>query len=112
VPSEIHELVDSLESILKKAEEKSQGDMGLTAQVSIYSLRQANLSMAINEALKIFNEEGLEVEPGSMSTLIAGSDTGIWKALQKSFSTAAALGETVMIVTVSNACPWPLHTHP
>lgn len=41
-----------------------------------------------------------------MSTLIAGDEAAVWEALRAAFAAAAANGETVMVVTVSNACPW------
>ena len=83
---------------------------GLTAQVSIYPLRQPHLSPAIDAALAIWRERGLDVQPGAMSTLIAGEAEAVWEALRAAFAAAAACGETVMVVTVSNACPWmPSH---
>jgi uncharacterized protein YqgV (UPF0045/DUF77 family) len=79
---------------------------GLTAQVSLYPLRQDHLSPAIDAALALWRERGLDVQPGSMSTLIAGDEAAVWEALRAAFAAAAANGETVMVVTVSNACPW------
>jgi uncharacterized protein YqgV (UPF0045/DUF77 family) len=43
--------------------------VGVSAQVSLYSLGQENLSPAIDEALNIFHHHGLDVRPGSVSTL-------------------------------------------
>ena len=79
---------------------------GLNAQVSIYPLRQQHLSPAIDAALAIWRERELDVQPGAMSTLIAGDETTVWEALRAAFAAATALGETVMVITVSNACPW------
>ncbi|MCS6940376.1 MAG: YkoF family thiamine/hydroxymethylpyrimidine-binding protein [Roseiflexaceae bacterium] len=80
--------------------------VGLTAQVSLYPLRQEHLSPAIDAALALWRERGLDVQPGAMSTLIAGDEETVWEALRAAFAAAAASGETVMVVTVSNACPW------
>ncbi|GIV99648.1 YkoF family thiamine/hydroxymethylpyrimidine-binding protein [Roseiflexus sp.] len=80
--------------------------VGLTAQVSLYPLRQEHLSPAIDAALALWRERGLDVRPGAMSTLIAGEEETVWEALRAAFAAAAACGETVMVVTVSNACPW------
>lgn len=79
--------------------------VGLTAQVSLYPLRQEHLSPAIDAALALWRERGLDVRPGAMSTLIAGEEATVWEALRAAFAAAAACGETVMVVTVSNACP-------
>lgn len=81
--------------------------VGMAAQVSLYPLRQASLSPAIEEAVRILRERGLEVEPGAMSTIITGDDTTIFAALQEAFCSVAAQGQVVMIVTFSNACPAP-----
>jgi uncharacterized protein YqgV (UPF0045/DUF77 family) len=81
--------------------------IGITVQVSLYPLRQQSLSPAIDEALHAFQEHGLQVEPGSMSTLISGDDTDVFAALQEAFRRAAGQGHVVMIATFSNACPVP-----
>jgi uncharacterized protein YqgV (UPF0045/DUF77 family) len=79
--------------------------IGITAQVSLYPLRQESLSPAIDEALRIFREHSLEVELGVMSTLITGDDGAIFAALQDAFRRVARQGHVVMVVTLSNACP-------
>jgi len=79
----------------------------ISAQVSLYSLRQAVLGPAIDNALAIFRQHELEVEPGPMSTLISGEDIVIFQALQRAFEQSAQRGEVVMVVTFSNACPVP-----
>ena len=107
LPPELHQKLDELESLLKKESQKTSKGLGVTAQVSIYPLRAASLSPIINKALLVFNKFGLEVHPGSMSTLISGDNEILWNALSKAFSTAAVQGEVVMTLTVSNACPLP-----
>lgn len=79
--------------------------IGASAQVSIYPLRQERLSTAIEEALHILQEHGLEVQPGPMSTLVRGEDDAIFAAIRSAFGHAAERGEVVMVVTLSNACP-------
>ena len=81
--------------------------VGVTAQVSLYPLRQEHLSPAIDAAIAAFRARGLDVELGAMSTLVAGDDTAVWAALHDAFAAAATQGETVMIATVSNACRQP-----
>ena len=84
--------------------------IGIAAQVSLYPLRQASLSPAIDQALQIFRERGLDVEPGAMSTLITGDDAAVFDALQEAFRRVAEQGQVVMVVTLSNACPVPENT--
>lgn len=81
--------------------------MFLTAQVSIYPLRQPHLSPAIQAMLDSLRRHGLEVEPGPMSTLAWGEDNALFQGLRDAFLAASQDGEAVMTVTVSNACPLP-----
>jgi tRNA-Thr(GGU) m(6)t(6)A37 methyltransferase TsaA len=84
--------------------------VGIAAQVSLYPLRQETLSPAIDEALQIFHDHGLDVAPGAMSSVITGDDTEVFAALQEAFRQAAGQGQVVMVVTFSNACPIPSKT--
>jgi len=80
---------------------------GITAQVSLYPLRQDNLSPSIDAVGKALDREGVESRMGAMSTLVWGDDEKVFPALLDAFRRAAEIGETVMTITVSNACPWP-----
>jgi uncharacterized protein YqgV (UPF0045/DUF77 family) len=81
--------------------------IGITAQVSLYPLRQDDLSPSINAVVKALDREGVESSTGTMSTVVWGDDEKVFPALMDAFRKAADIGETVMILTVSNACPWP-----
>lgn len=96
-----------IEKLLDEASNQDREGIGISAQVSLYPLRVKSLSPFINEAWNIFNGLGLRVFPGSMSTVISGSDKLVWKALRDAFSACAIHGELVMTVTISNACPVP-----
>lgn len=78
---------------------------GIAAQVSLYPLCQASLAPAIEAALRIFRQHGLEAEPGTMSTIIIGDEKAVFAALQEAFFYAAGQGQVVMVATFSNACP-------
>jgi uncharacterized protein YqgV (UPF0045/DUF77 family) len=78
---------------------------GVSAQVSLYPLRQEELSPAINAALTVFRGHGLEVQPGPMSSIVTGDDEAVFAALREAFCRAAEQGEVVMEITLSNACP-------
>lgn len=79
----------------------------LTAQVSLYPLGQDDLSPAIDAVLRVFEAHGLRVEPGAMSTLLAGEDGALFAALHEAARTADRAGKMVMVITVSNACAVP-----
>ncbi|MCW5785512.1 MAG: thiamine-binding protein [Nitrospirales bacterium] len=79
--------------------------IGISAQVSLYPLRQAQISPAIEQALHIFQGHGLVVRPGDMSTLVNGDDEAVFLSLKEIFEQVAQQGDIVMVVTFSNACP-------
>ena len=81
--------------------------VAVSAQVSLYPLRQTRLDPTIRRALAIFERHGLEVQAGAMSTLIWGDEERVFRALQEAFREASLTGEVVMVVTLSNACPLP-----
>jgi uncharacterized protein YqgV (UPF0045/DUF77 family) len=80
---------------------------GITAQVSLYPLGENDLSPAIDAAVGELDRHGIERQTGAMSTVVWGDDERIFPALRDAFREAAARGPAVMVITVSNACPWP-----
>jgi len=42
-----------------------------------------------------------------MSTIVWGEADKLFRALKDAFDATAALGEVVMVITLSNACPLP-----
>jgi uncharacterized protein YqgV (UPF0045/DUF77 family) len=81
--------------------------MSISAQVSLYPLRQTSIGPPIREAMRVFREHGLGTRVGEMSTLVWGKEQVVFTALQEAFRRAAAGGDAVMVVTLSNACPSP-----
>jgi uncharacterized protein YqgV (UPF0045/DUF77 family) len=79
--------------------------MHISAQISVYPLRQDQLSPVIRDVQDALAAAGLQVTPGPMSTLVTGEGAAVFDALKASFLRAAATGHVVMTVTVSNACP-------
>jgi uncharacterized protein YqgV (UPF0045/DUF77 family) len=81
--------------------------MSIAAQVSLYPLRQESIGPPIREAVRVFRQYGLKTRVSGMSTLVWGEEQAIFDALQEVFHRAAECGDTVMVVTLSNACPGP-----
>lgn len=79
--------------------------MVISAQISIYPLRQEQLSPTIEAVRGALEAHGLQPEVGAMSTVVTGAVEDVFAALQEAFSQAATRGQVVMAVTVSNACP-------
>jgi uncharacterized protein YqgV (UPF0045/DUF77 family) len=77
----------------------------ISVQVSLYPLRQPHLGATITSALQIFRSRGLEVNTGTMSTVIAGESDAVFDSLKASFESAAAAGDVVMVASISNCCP-------
>jgi uncharacterized protein YqgV (UPF0045/DUF77 family) len=80
---------------------------GITAQVSLYPLGQDDLSPSIDAAIGEVERHGVEHRTGEMSTVLWGDDEKVFPALMGAFREAASRGHAVMVITVSNACPWP-----
>ena len=84
----------------------------MSAQVSLYPLRQESIGPPIREAVRVFRNHGLHVRVGEMSTLVWGEEQDVFAALQEAFHQAAERGDTVMTVSLSNACPEPRSEQP
>ena len=79
--------------------------MVISAQISVYPLRQEHLSPAIDAVKQALESRGLQPEIGAMNTIVTGEAKDVFVALQEALDRAAATGHVVMSVTVSNACP-------
>ena len=79
----------------------------ISAQLSVYPLRQTELTPGISAALDAISEHDVEKEIGTMSTMVWGDDEEVFKAILNAFRKASAVGKTTMVITVSNATPWP-----
>jgi uncharacterized protein YqgV (UPF0045/DUF77 family) len=81
--------------------------MIVSAQISIYPLRQERLSPAVEAVAASLAARGLQPQVGPMSTVATGEAAAVFDALQAAFEAAAATGHVIMAVTLSNACPVP-----
>ena len=79
----------------------------VSAQVSLYPLRQVSIGSTIRKSVRVFREHDLENRVGVMSTLVWGEEQAVFAALQEAFHRAAERGDAVMVVMISNACPSP-----
>ena len=79
--------------------------MRVTAQVSVYPLRQPHLGPAVEDVRRALESAGLDPQVGPMSTFVRGDAERIFAALREAFESAASTGQVAMVFTVSNACP-------
>ena len=79
--------------------------MYISAQISLYPLKQERLSPAIERAWKILEESQLGLQKGKMSTVVSGEAEEVFRAIKEVFLKASELGPVSMVATFSNACP-------
>ena len=79
--------------------------MQVSAQISLYPLRQERLSPTIEAAWKILEDSQLGLDKGGMSTIVTGGGDEVFTALKEVFLKSAEKGPVSMVVTFSNACP-------
>ena len=79
--------------------------MKVQAEVSLYPLRQNDLTEPIKQFVKSLENDNLNVKTGSMSSVISGDESIVFQSLQKAFEQAAQKYEVVLTAKISNACP-------
>ncbi len=79
--------------------------MQISAQISLYPLRQEKLSPTIEAAWKILEDSQLGLDKGGMSTIVTGDGDEVFRTLKEVFLISAEKGPVSMVVTFSNACP-------
>ncbi len=77
--------------------------MMITAQVSVYPLGQRALDPPIQQAIARMQAAGLVVEPGAMSTVVAGEADVVFETLRQVFGELAGQGQVIMAVTFSGS---------
>jgi uncharacterized protein YqgV (UPF0045/DUF77 family) len=76
----------------------------IAAMVAVYPLH-SDSTRAIHRAIDSIRSAGIDVNVGSMSTLITGTADEVFHALRRAYEAAASTGRVVVHATVSNACP-------
>jgi len=79
--------------------------MKIQAEISLYPLRQKDLTKPIQKFIDLLENNNLKVELGQMSTLIAGDRQVVFESLREAFEQLAKEYEVVMTAKISNACP-------
>jgi len=79
--------------------------MKVQAEVSLYPLRQNDLTKPIQQFIESLKNDNLDVKTGSMSSVISGDSKIVFQSLQKAFEQAAQKYEVVLTAKISNACP-------
>jgi len=79
--------------------------MNVQAEISLYPLRTNDLGDAIEEFIGELKTAGLTVQPGNMSSTVAGDSDAVFSTVGTAFKAVAEDGQVVLLMKVSNACP-------
>jgi YKOF-related Family. len=79
--------------------------MEISAQISLYPLKQERLSPAIEEAWRIIEKYDIIIQKGLMSTVLTGDRKEVFDAVTEIFEELYKKEMLVLNVTFSNACP-------
>ena len=79
--------------------------MKVQAEISLYPLRQNELTKPIQQFIQALENNKLKVKLGPMSTLVTGEESIVFENLRKAFEKIAQKYEIVMTAKISNACP-------
>jgi uncharacterized protein YqgV (UPF0045/DUF77 family) len=79
--------------------------MKVQAEISIYPLRQNELTEPIQQFIRALKNHNLIIKTGGISTFVAGDSQVIFESLQQAFEQIAERYEVVMNAKISNACP-------
>ena len=78
--------------------------MKVQAEVSLYPLRQSDLTKPIQQFVEKLKNNKLQIKTGSMSSVIVGDGQVVFQSLQKAFEQAAQKCDIVLTAKISNAC--------
>jgi len=79
--------------------------MRVKGEVSIYPLRQNDLTSPIQQFVEGLKNNKLQVKVGPMSSLVAGDSQVVFESLREGFEQLAAEYEVVLTAKISNTCP-------
>ena len=79
--------------------------MKVQAEVSIYPLRQNDLTSPIQQFVEGLKNNKLQVKVGPMSSLVAGDSQVVFESLRENFEQLAEKYDVVLTAKISNACP-------
>jgi uncharacterized protein YqgV (UPF0045/DUF77 family) len=79
--------------------------MKVQAEISLYPLRQNELTKPIRQFVQILENNELSVETGRMSSFVSADSEVLFQSLKKAFEQLAGKYEIAMTAKISNACP-------
>ncbi len=76
--------------------------MLVQAEISLYPLGETDVGRTIYEFIHVLERPGLTLEPGPMSTLIAGESELVFTALREAYEHSVATGRKILVLKVMN----------
>lgn len=76
--------------------------MLIQAEVSLYAMGEVDLVPAVYEFVRRLERDGLDVEPGPMSTLVAGESGLVFEAVREAYEDAARGGRRALVIKIMN----------
>jgi len=74
-------------------------------EVSLYPLGKESLGPDIDRFLETLNSFNVTVAPGSMSTVITGETSELFRAVEAAYTSVGEGRSVVLVTKISNACP-------
>jgi uncharacterized protein YqgV (UPF0045/DUF77 family) len=78
--------------------------MKVQAELSLYPLRQPNLTKPIQQFVESLAHDNLYVKSGAMSSVVRGESQAVFHGIQKAFEQVAQDCDIVLTIKISNAC--------
>ncbi len=79
--------------------------MKVQAEISLYPLRQKDLTKPIRQFVQVLENDELKVKTGAMSSFVSGDSEVLFRNLREAFEQLAKEYEVVLTAKISNACP-------
>ncbi len=79
--------------------------MEVTFQVSLYPIAKDDFKTPINNFISELRSKGLGLSVHETSTIGSGQMENVFDALKAAYASAAAKGDTVMVLTIVNGAP-------
>ena len=79
--------------------------MKAQAEISLYPLRQSDLTEPIHRFCQLLAKHKLKVKTGAMSSLVTGDSEIIFRALSEAYVQMSQEYDLVLTAKISNACP-------
>ncbi len=76
----------------------------MTCQMALYPLNTRESSQVIAEILAQMDWQGVDVQVGSMSTVIRGEEKVVWEKIRVFYTLATRDHQIVLNLSVSNEC--------